>query len=77
MLQVDENVDSVKRTPANSSEAWLLVFDNADHPNLRLASYLLAGNRCDVIITSRNPQTKIQELVNMWHSPFTTFLDGC
>jgi hypothetical protein len=53
---VDENIDSVKRRLANISQAWLLVFDNADDPKLGLAPYFPAGNRGDVIITSRNPQ---------------------
>jgi len=53
---VDEDIDSVKRRLANSSQAWLLVFDNADDPNLKLAPYFPAGNRGDIIITSRNPQ---------------------
>jgi tetratricopeptide (TPR) repeat protein len=56
LLQVDVNVDSVKRKLANTSQSWLLVFDNADDPNLNLAPYLPAGNRGDIIITSRNPQ---------------------
>ncbi|KAK5202699.1 hypothetical protein LTR47_011671 [Exophiala xenobiotica] len=56
LLQVEENVNSVKRRLAHVSEAWLLVLDNADDPRLQLTSYLPAGNRGDVIITSRNPQ---------------------
>jgi hypothetical protein len=40
MLQVDGNIESVKRTLANTSQAWLLVFDNADDPNLKLTPYL-------------------------------------
>ncbi|KAK5311064.1 hypothetical protein LTR93_011837 [Exophiala xenobiotica] len=32
ILQVDEDVDSVKRRLAHISETWLLVFDNADGP---------------------------------------------
>ena len=52
---MDENVDSVKRQLANTSHGWLLVFDNADDPDLSLASYLPAGDRGDLIITSRNP----------------------
>jgi hypothetical protein len=40
---------------ANTSQSWLLVFDNADDPNLSLAPYFPAGNRGDILITSRNP----------------------
>ncbi|KAK5215128.1 hypothetical protein LTR96_011450 [Exophiala xenobiotica] len=56
ILQVDENVECMKRTLANSVQAWLLIFDNADDPSLNLASYFPTGNRGDIIITSRNPQ---------------------
>ena len=54
ILQVD--VDGIKRKLANSVRAWLLIFDNADDPDLNLSPYLPAGNRGDIIITSRNPE---------------------
>lgn len=38
------------------SQVWLLMFDNADDLKLGLTPYFPAGNRGDVIITSRNPQ---------------------
>lgn len=63
LLQVDENIDSIKRTLANTSQAWLLVFDNADDPKLSLAPYFPAGNRGDILITSRNPQCQIYNTV--------------
>ncbi|KAI9808253.1 MAG: hypothetical protein M1825_004710 [Sarcosagium campestre] len=56
LLQVDEEVDSVKRKLANTSQTWLLIFDNADNPNLKLAPYFPAGDRGDIVIASRNPQ---------------------
>ncbi|KAH8693883.1 hypothetical protein BGW36DRAFT_463515 [Talaromyces proteolyticus] len=56
LLQVDETIDSVKRTLANISQVWLLVVDNADDPELRLAPYFPTGNRGNILITSRNPQ---------------------
>ncbi|KAK5214766.1 hypothetical protein LTR72_012109, partial [Exophiala xenobiotica] len=34
ILQVDENVECMKRTFANSVQAWLLVFENADDRSL-------------------------------------------
>jgi tetratricopeptide (TPR) repeat protein len=40
---------------ASTSQSWLLVFDNADDPNLSLAPYFPAGDRGDILITSRNP----------------------
>ncbi|KAK5188745.1 hypothetical protein LTR47_011550 [Exophiala xenobiotica] len=56
ILQVDENIDCMKRTLANSVQARLLIFDNADDPSLNLAPYFPAKNRGDIIITSRNLQ---------------------
>ncbi|KAI9790079.1 MAG: hypothetical protein M1816_005549 [Peltula sp. TS41687] len=59
LLQVDENIDSVRRNLANISQPWLLVFDDAnspDSPNFPLYPYLPTGNRGEVIITSRSPQ---------------------
>src|SRR5665213_2009184 len=58
ILQVEGNVDSVKRKLANTSQAWLLVFDNADDPDLSLTPYLPAGGQGDIIITNRNPRSQ-------------------
>jgi tetratricopeptide (TPR) repeat protein len=55
LLQVDEDIHSVKRVLTNTSQPWLLVFDNADDPNLSLTPYFPAGDRGDILITSRNP----------------------
>jgi hypothetical protein len=52
---VDKDIDSVKRVLANTSQSWLLVFDNADNPKLSLTPYFPGGGRGDIIITSRNP----------------------
>jgi hypothetical protein len=58
VLQVDENVNSVKQKMTHTSQAWLLVFNNADDPELLLTPYLPPGDRGDVIITSRNPESQ-------------------
>lgn len=55
LLQVDHDIDSVKRALANTSQPWLLIFDNADNPRLPLAPWFPSGDRGDVIVTSRNP----------------------
>ena len=55
VLQVDREIDSVRRAFANASKPWLLVFDNADDPDLSLTPFFPAGDRGDIIITSRNP----------------------
>ncbi|KAK5202612.1 hypothetical protein LTR41_011644 [Exophiala xenobiotica] len=57
ILQVDENVDCMKRTLANSVQAWLLIFDNSNDPSLNLASYFPAGNRGDIIICQEIEET--------------------
>ena len=58
LLQVDQSVASVKRQLANTPHTWLLVFDNADDPDMSLAPYLPAGDRGDIIVTSRNPECR-------------------
>jgi hypothetical protein len=63
VLRVDPDIDSVKRVLANTSQSWLLVFDNADDPNLSLAPYFPAGNRGDIIITSRIPECRLYNTV--------------
>lgn len=60
---MNENVDSIKRTLANRLQAWLLIFDNADDPDLSLAPYFPAGDRGDILITSRNPQCQAYNTV--------------
>lgn len=48
---------------ANSPESWLLILDNADEPSLDVLSYLPAGSRGTIIITTRNPELKSLETV--------------
>ncbi|KAI9887902.1 MAG: hypothetical protein M1823_000290 [Watsoniomyces obsoletus] len=54
-LQAQKDRKSVKRTLSNSTLPWLLIFDNADDPDLSLTPYFPAGDRGNIIITSRNP----------------------
>ena len=49
------DIDNVKRVLANTTQPWLLVFDNADNPKLPLTPYFPAGSYGDIIITSRIP----------------------
>lgn len=44
---------------SNLQMPWLLIYDNADDPNLDLSFYLPASDRGLVIITSRNPNSAI------------------
>jgi hypothetical protein len=56
ILQVDQDIESAKRALTNASQPWLLIFDNADNPKLSLTLYFPAGDRGDIIITSRDPE---------------------
>ncbi|MCJ1277133.1 hypothetical protein MMC21_004943 [Puttea exsequens] len=58
VLQVDKDIDSVRRVLVNAPQPWLLIFDNADDPNLPLTLYFPAGDRGDIVITSRNPECR-------------------
>ncbi|KAJ7746051.1 P-loop containing nucleoside triphosphate hydrolase protein, partial [Mycena metata] len=40
-------------------EDWLLFFDNADDPNIKLNKFLPQCNHGNIIITSRNPALKV------------------
>ena len=54
-LLIDSSLYNVKRLLTNTSHPWLLIFDNADNPELSLSPYFPAGDRGHIIITSRNP----------------------
>lgn len=57
-----EKYDDYRRTVqwlSNLQMPWLLIYDNADDPNLDLSFYLPASSRGLVIITSRNPNSAI------------------
>jgi hypothetical protein len=44
---------------ANLQEPWLLIIDNADDPGLGLDEYFPKGQRGHVLITTRDPHSKI------------------
>ncbi|KAJ7272241.1 P-loop containing nucleoside triphosphate hydrolase protein [Mycena rebaudengoi] len=41
---------------ASSHEEWLLIFDNADDPSIKLFNYFPQSSSGNILITSRNPQ---------------------
>ncbi len=43
---------------SNLSLPWLLIIDNADGPDLKLADYFPRGNRGHVLVTTRDPGKK-------------------
>lgn len=53
---MDQDIDTVKRTIANELRPWLLIYDNADDPDLSLAPYFSPADRGHIIVTSRNPE---------------------
>ena len=55
-LAGDANV--VKRWLSNVPETWLMIFDNADDPDLDLSRYFPVGARGTVLITTRNPECR-------------------
>ncbi|KAF4450028.1 tetratricopeptide repeat domain-containing protein [Fusarium austroafricanum] len=67
--KVDHNIDSLGHSPAS----WLLVFDNADSPDV-LRPYGDIAHSGAVLITSRNPLAQsalVRDAVNLGIQPFT------
>ena len=52
------DMDSAIQWLSGTYPNWLLVFDNADGKPNMVSKYLPAGNRGNVLITSRNPDMK-------------------
>jgi tetratricopeptide (TPR) repeat protein len=47
-----------RRWLSNLPETWLMIFDNADDPNLDLSQYFPVGARGTILITTRNPECR-------------------
>lgn len=56
--KVDFNVNAALHWLSNLSRPWLLIIDNADDPDLKLAEYFPRGNRGHVLVTTRDPGKK-------------------
>jgi tetratricopeptide (TPR) repeat protein len=52
------DANPVKRWLSNVPETWLVIFDNADDPNLDLSRYFPVGTRGTILITTRNPDCR-------------------
>ncbi|PBK94557.1 hypothetical protein ARMGADRAFT_965352 [Armillaria gallica] len=50
---IDESVNDVQDFLEKMQEDWLLIFDNADDPNVELSKYIPRCNHGNIIITSR------------------------
>ena len=57
---------AVRRWLSNTSEPWVLIFDNDDDPRLDISSSFPAGNRGVVLITTRNTDSKIYATVGSY-----------
>ena len=55
----EKSVEGIKRWFSNHTRPWLLIFDNADDPQLDIARFFPTGGRGAVLITTRNPECKI------------------
>ena len=51
-------VNVVRRWLSNLPETWLMIFDNADDPDLDLSRYFPVGARGTILITTRNPECR-------------------
>jgi len=56
--KVDLNENAALHWLSNLSFPWLLIIDNADDPDLKLANYFPRGNRGHVLVTTRDPGKK-------------------
>lgn len=52
---VEANEHAALNWLSNHSEPWLLIIDNVDNHDLKLAEYFPRGNRGHVLITTRDP----------------------
>jgi len=50
------SIDNVRQSLANTKQAWLLILDNADDPNVDYQQYFPSGNVGVIIMTSRNSE---------------------
>jgi hypothetical protein len=51
-------VNVFRRWLSNLPETWLMIFDNADDPDLDLSRYFPVGARGTILITTRNPECR-------------------
>lgn len=56
---VEQSVEGIRRWLSNQNRPWLLIFDNADDPQLDIARFFPAGERGTILVTTRNPECKI------------------
>ena len=57
--EVKKSTKSLPRWLSSIEEPFLLIFDNADNPQLDVSKYFPPGNRGTILITSRNPACSV------------------
>ena len=55
--------DVVKQWLSNIQQHWLLIIDNADNPKMNISTIFPVGNRGSILVTTRNPHSKIHATV--------------
>ena len=55
----EKSIEGIKRWFSNHTRSWLLIFDNADDPQLDIARFFPTGGRGVVLITTTNPACQI------------------
>jgi hypothetical protein len=65
---VGDSADDTIRWLARKNEEWLLVFDGADDTSVNLRKYFPPSTNGNIIITSRNSQTRIHAPNPLAHS---------
>ncbi|KAJ7640516.1 P-loop containing nucleoside triphosphate hydrolase protein [Mycena rosella] len=56
---VGSTADHALEWLSNQPEEWLVLFDNADHPNINLHKFFPACTHGHILITSRNPGLRV------------------
>lgn len=60
---VEQSVEGIKRWFSNKNRPWLLVFDNADDPQVDIAKFFPTGDRGATLVTTRNPECRVHTTV--------------
>jgi hypothetical protein len=63
VCKLEEDFEATKRWLANIEDQWLLVIDNADDPSIDISRFFPNGDRCTILVTTRNHECKIHATV--------------
>ena len=65
-IGIDGNTNSVIRWLSRLKEEWILLFDNADNPNVPLKSFFPRLQHGNILITTRNADFSTLAQVALW-----------